>query len=73
MLITAAPVDRRRSFPKWCEKQADFTLVGGDADNAGEALAGDLVEAGAHAVELQFPHGVQDLVTFHQATFLMLS
>jgi DNA polymerase-3 subunit delta len=30
VLITAAPVDRRRSFPKWCEKNADFTLVGGD-------------------------------------------
>lgn len=30
VLITAAPVDRRRAFPKWCEKNADFTLVGGD-------------------------------------------
>lgn len=40
VLITAAPVDRRRSFPKWCEKNSDFTLVGGDADNAGDALLG---------------------------------
>ena len=40
VLVTAAPVDRRRSFPKWAEKNADFTLVGGDADSAGEALAG---------------------------------
>jgi DNA polymerase-3 subunit delta len=39
VLITAAPLDRRRSFPKWCEKNSDFTLVGGDGDNAGEALA----------------------------------
>ncbi len=31
VLITAAPVDRRRAFPKWCEKNADFTLVGADA------------------------------------------
>lgn len=30
VLITAAPVDRRRAFPKWCEKNADFTLIGGD-------------------------------------------
>ena len=30
VLITASPVDRRRAFPKWCEKNADFTLVGGD-------------------------------------------
>src|SRR5450631_3601787 len=38
-----------------------------------EPLAGDLVEAGAHAVELQFGHGLEDLMAFHQATFLMLS
>jgi hypothetical protein len=39
----------------------------------GEPFAGDLVEAGAHAVELEFAHGVEDLVAFHHATFLMLS
>jgi DNA polymerase-3 subunit delta len=39
VLITAAPVDRRRSFPKWCEKNADFVLVGGD-DGDGSALEG---------------------------------
>jgi hypothetical protein len=38
-----------------------------------EPLAGDLVEAGAHAVELQFAHGFHNLMTFHQAIFLMLS
>ncbi len=60
VLVTAAPVDRRRAFPKWCEKHADFTLIGGDSDRAGEALAGvALAEArllgasfGAGAVEL---------------------
>src|SRR5450759_2318907 len=39
----------------------------------GEALSGDLIEAGAHAVELEFAHGFQNLVAFHQAIFLMLS
>lgn len=38
VVVTAAPVDRRRAFPKWCEKHADFHLVGGE--DAGEALAG---------------------------------
>jgi DNA polymerase-3 subunit delta len=38
VLITASPIDRRRAFPKWCEKNADFTLVGGDED--GSALEG---------------------------------
>jgi hypothetical protein len=32
-----------------------------------------LIEAGAHAVKLQFAHGFQNLVAFHQAIFLMLS
>jgi DNA polymerase III subunit delta len=40
VLITASPIDRRRSFPKWCEKNADFTLTGGEGDGADEALAG---------------------------------
>ncbi len=38
VLITAAPVDRRRAFPKWCEKNSDFVLIGGDDD--GSALEG---------------------------------
>ncbi len=48
VLLTAAPVDRRRSFPKWCEKTADFALVGGD-DGDGAALDG-VILAEAKAV-----------------------
>ena len=33
VLITASPVDRRRAFPKWCEKQAQFHLAGDDKNN----------------------------------------
>jgi DNA polymerase-3 subunit delta len=39
VLITAAPVDRRRAFFRWCEKSADFVLVGGEAGGSPEALA----------------------------------
>lgn len=39
VLITAAPVDRRRAFPKWCEKNADFTLIAA-GDDDGSALEG---------------------------------
>lgn len=40
VLVTAAPVDRRKSFYKWCEKTADFEFVGAaDAGDAVEALA----------------------------------
>lgn len=60
VVVTAAPVDRRRSFPKWCEAHGDFTLTGGGADGAAEALAavvlaeadGCGVKLGAGAVEL---------------------
>lgn len=48
VLITAAPVDRRRAFPKWCEKNADFTLVAAD-EGDGTALEG-VVLAEAKAV-----------------------
>jgi hypothetical protein len=38
-----------------------------------EALAGDFVKAGAHAVEFEFSHGREDLMALHQATFLIVS
>jgi len=40
LLITAAPVDRRRAFPKWCEKTADFTLIDDKGDEGEAALLG---------------------------------
>lgn len=52
VLITASPIDRRRAFPKWCEKNADFTLIGGD-DGDGSALEG-VVLAEAKSVGVQF-------------------
>lgn len=52
VLITAAPVDRRRAFPKWCEKTADFTLVGGGEDD-GAALEG-VILAEAKAIGAAF-------------------
>ncbi|MDP2138024.1 MAG: DNA polymerase III subunit delta [Candidatus Didemnitutus sp.] len=39
VVVTAAPVDRRRSFPKWCEAHADYAMTGGDANNSVESLA----------------------------------
>jgi DNA polymerase-3 subunit delta len=60
-LITAAPIDRRRSFPKWCEKNADFVLLGGDGDSAGEALAGVAI-AEAKSLGANFGPGAVELM-----------
>jgi len=59
ILITAAPIDRRRSFPKWAEKNGDFTLVGGDGDAS--ALAGVLL-AEAQKLAIAIEPGAVELL-----------
>jgi hypothetical protein len=44
-----------------------------DLITPGKAFTGNLIEAGAHAVKLQFAHGFENLMALHQAIFLMLS
>jgi DNA polymerase III subunit delta len=61
VVITASPVDRRRSFPKWCESHSDFTLAGGDGDGAGEALAAVAI-AEARAFGNSFGEGAVELL-----------
>lgn len=53
VVITAAPVDRRRSFIKWCETTADYTFVGNETKDGGTALEQvALAEAAAQGVTL---------------------
>ncbi len=61
VVVTAAPLDRRRAFPKWCEANSDFTLAGGDGESAGEALAGVAV-AEARACGASFEAGAIELL-----------
>jgi DNA polymerase III subunit delta len=61
VLVTAAPIDRRRSFPKWCEKNSDFTLVGGEGDGAGDALLG-VALAEAKVLGAAFAPGAVELM-----------
>ncbi len=61
IVITAAPVDRRRAFPKWCEAHADFTLAGGDSEQAGDVLAA-IVRAEAEAAGASFGDGALELL-----------
>ena len=60
ILISAAPVDRRRSFLKWCEQNADFVLADG-GDDAGEALP-ELVLAEARTLGAEFAPGAVELL-----------
>ncbi len=59
VLVTAAPVDRRRSFAKWCEKNSDFALADGGGD--GEGLAA-VVQAEARSIGIQFGAGAMELL-----------
>ena len=53
VLVTAAPVDRRRSFVKWCEATADYTLVGEEGGEGGASLERvALAEAAAQGVTI---------------------
>ncbi|MSU66471.1 MAG: DNA polymerase III subunit delta [Opitutus sp.] len=61
VLVTASPVDRRRSFPKWCEKNADFALVGGEGEGANEAIAG-VALAEAKSLGASFAPGAVELM-----------
>lgn len=62
IVITASPIDRRRSFPKWAEANSDFTLTGGgDGEGAGDALAAVAV-AEARAFGTTFGEGAVELL-----------
>ena len=58
VLITASPVDRRRSFIKWCEKSADFELAESGEGDALEAMA----VSEAAAVGVRFGEGALPLL-----------
>ncbi len=61
VVVTASPVDRRRAFPKWCEKNADFAVVGGEGEGAVQALAG-VVLAEADNLGVKFGEGALELL-----------
>jgi DNA polymerase-3 subunit delta len=60
VLITAAPIDRRRSFLKWCEKNADFAFIGSD-DTTDESLAAIVCDE-ARELGVEFHQGAIQLL-----------
>jgi len=61
VLMTAAPVDRRRVFFKWCEKNADFATAGGEAAGSPDALAAIAI-AEARSLGVRFGPGAVELL-----------
>lgn len=61
VVVTAAPIDRRRSFPKWCEANSDFTLVWTEGGEPGEALI-NVALAEAEALKVRFDEGAVELL-----------
>jgi len=59
-LVTAAPVDRRRSFLKWCERNADYVLTDSDG-NAADALVA-IAEAEASSLGAEAEPGAFELL-----------
>jgi len=59
VLVTAAPMYRRRSFAKWCEKNADFALADGGGDT--DAL-GAVAVAEARSIGVAFAPGALELL-----------
>ena len=61
VLISAAPVDRRRSFLKWCEKNAEYILVGGDSNNE-EEMFRSVIRTEASQQGVSFTPEAEDLL-----------
>lgn len=61
VVVSAAPVDRRRAFPKWCEKHGEFLPAGGAGDDAAGTLAA-VAQAEAAATGARFGEGAVELL-----------
>lgn len=61
VVVTAAPVDRRRAFLKWCEKNADFHLIGAESEGGADAL-GAVVLSEARTLGVSFGDGALQLL-----------
>ncbi|RKX36010.1 MAG: DNA polymerase III subunit delta [Verrucomicrobia bacterium] len=59
LLVSASPVDRRRSFPKWCEKNSDSRVV---AEGSGGMNWEALVAEECHNLDVSFGPGVIELL-----------
>lgn len=56
VLMSASPIDRRRAFQKWCEKNSNYTLADSGKPAEQEAHLRELIkkEADAYGIEIPF-------------------
>lgn len=62
VLITASPVDRRRAFFKWCEKNGDFHWIAAPGDRGGNVDLAQIVEAEAKRHRIRFTPAAAELL-----------
>ena len=55
VIISASPVDRRRAFLKWCEKNSNFTLADSGKPAEQEAHLRELVQKEAQSMGIDLP------------------
>jgi len=60
VILSAFPVDRRRGFPKWCEKNGDYRFIGGDRSGASSIPA--LIEEERQQLDVEITNDARDLL-----------
>lgn len=55
VIMSASPIDRRRAFQKWCEKNANYTLADSGKPAEQEAHLRELVQKEAQAMGIEIP------------------
>ena len=61
VLISAAPIDQRRGFPRWCKKNADYTLVG-DGEGGAEGMFRSIIKVESEHLGVKFASGAEELL-----------
>ncbi len=61
VVVSASPIDRRRSFGKWCEGNGDYLLTGGGEGGSVEAAAG-VILAEADALGAKLGEGAVEML-----------
>ncbi|MDG2166464.1 MAG: DNA polymerase III subunit delta [Opitutales bacterium] len=55
VIMSASPIDRRRAFQKWCEKNSNYTLADSGKPAEQEAHLRELVQKEAQALGIEIP------------------